>query len=347
MARASYNSVIEWMNTTLDPDLFLLPTHSLDVQTTRFPASMGADVAALPGVAKVQMLRNGRITFGTTPVMVVAIEMSSVAQTAHRPPIAGDAADMYRRAAAGEGVMVSDNLAQLQHLSLGQLLEIPAPYGSIRMPIVGIVIDYSDQQGAILMDRSVFIKYWHDDSVNVFRVYVKPGASVSGVRHSILERYAGQRQVFVMTNTELKEYILKVARQWFGLTSVQIAVAVLVAILGIVNTLTVSISDRRQELAVLQAVGAVRGQIRRTIWIEALTVGMLGVILGCGFGAINLYYILQIVQRDVAGMRLDYVFPAKTALTIIPIILGAAFLAAIWPAESAVRGALVEALEYE
>ena len=64
-----------------------------------------------------------------------------------------------------------------------------------------------------------------------------------------------------MTNGELKAYILKITDQWFGLTSVQIAVAVLVAILGIVNTLTVSITDRRRELGVLQAVGGLRGQI--------------------------------------------------------------------------------------
>ena len=50
--------------------------------------------------------------------------------------------------------MVSDNLAQLQHLKLGEMLEIPAPYGVIRLPIVGIVVDYSDQQGTILMDRT-------------------------------------------------------------------------------------------------------------------------------------------------------------------------------------------------
>ena len=52
--------------------------------------------------------------------------------------------------------MVSDNLAQLQHLSLGELLEMPAPNGVIRLPIVGIVVDYSDQQGTILMDRTLF-----------------------------------------------------------------------------------------------------------------------------------------------------------------------------------------------
>src|SRR5207248_6306999 len=107
----------------------------------------------------------------------------------------------------------------------------------------------------------------------------------------IVARYAGRRQVFVLTNRELKSYILKITDQWFGLTSVQIAVAVLVAILGIVNTLTVSITDRRRELGVLQAVGGLRGQIRRTIWMEALSIGIIGLTLGFVLGAINLYYI--------------------------------------------------------
>jgi putative ABC transport system permease protein len=254
---------------------------------------------------------------------------------------------MYKRAAAGEGLLVSDNLAQLQHLTLGEAIDVAAPYGTIRLPIVGVVLDYSDQQGTILMDRTLFQKYWHDDSVNVFRVYLKPDVQMPDVRRRILERYAGTRQVFVLTNQELKGYILKITDQWFGLTSVQIAVAVLVAILGIVNTLTVSITDRRRELGVLQAVGGLHGQIRRTIWIEALSIGTLGLILGFALGAINLYYILQIVHRDIAGMRLEYMFPTTVVAVLVPTIQASAFLAAIWPAESAVRGSLVEALEYE
>ena len=243
--------------------------------------------------------------------------------------------------------MVSDNLAQLQHLRLGQTLEIPAPHGVIRLPIVGIVVDYSDQQGTILMDRSLFVRYWRDDTVNVFRVYLQPGATVPAVKERILSRYAGERQVFVLTNGELKAYILRITDQWFGLTSVQIAVAVLVAILGVVNTLTVSITDRRRELGVLQAVGGLHGQIRRTIWMEAVGIGTLGLVLGFALGAVNLYYILQIVQHDIAGMRLAYEFPVGVALALVPTILGAAFVAALWPAESAVYGSLVEALEYE
>jgi putative ABC transport system permease protein len=347
MARASYKSIIDWMETALNPELFIMPSQSIVVRSMRFPSTMGPEVAAIAGVRRVQMVRDARVMFRKTPVMIVSVEVSSMAETAQLPPLAGNADEMYRRAAAGEGLIVADNLARLQHLKLGEMLEVPAPNGLIRLPIVGVITDFSDQQGTIFMDRRLFIRYWNDDSVNVFRVYLNPGTTAADVRQRILEKYAGQRQVFVLTNQELKGYILKVTDQWFGLTSVQIGVAVLVAILGIVNTLTVSITDRRRELGVLQAVGGLRGQIRRTIWLEALSIGTLGLALGFALGAVNLYYILQIVQNDIAGMRLDYAFPINTGLALVPIILGAAFVAAIWPAESAVHGSLVEALEYE
>jgi putative ABC transport system permease protein len=242
---------------------------------------------------------------------------------------------------------VSDNFAQLRRLKVGDLLELPAPAGVIRLPIVGVIVDYSDQQGSILIDRAVFQRYWNDDSVNFFRVYLASGASLADVKRRILERFAGRRQVFVLNNGELRDYILKIATQWFALTYVQVAVATLIAVLGIVNMLTVSITDRRRELGVLRAVGASNNQIRRTIWMEALCTSALGLALGYALGAINLYYALEIVRQDVAGMRLDYEFPIGVALAVMPVMLAAAFVAALWPAESAVRGSLVEALEYE
>ena len=127
----------------------------------------------------------------------------------------------------------------------------------------------------------------------------------------------------------------------------QIVVAVLVAILGIVNTLTVSITDRKRELGVMQAVGGMRKQIRRTVWIEALTIGVIGFVLGTSLGDINLYYTLGTIQRDLGGIRLDYIFPGSFMVLMLPIILGAAFIAGLGPAEAAVHGSLVEALEYE
>jgi putative ABC transport system permease protein len=97
----------------------------------------------------------------------------------------------------------------------------------------------------------------------------------------------------------------------------------------------------------MQAVGGLRNQIRRTIWMEALSISVVGLVLGVGLGAVNLYYTLGMVRRDLGGIDLDYVFPAAFVLFMIPTILAAAFMAALGPAESAVRGSLVEALEYE
>jgi putative ABC transport system permease protein len=347
IARASNKSILNWVNTTLDPDLFVLPSQNPDVQSARFPAEMGPQIAAIPGVHRAQTVRNSRVTFNNTPIRLVAVDVEDAAEFARQPPIAGRADTMYAAAVTGTGLIVSDNLAQLQHLTLGEMLDIPAPYGTIHLPIVGIIVDYNDQQGALIVDRRLYQKYWHDDSLSAIRVYIANGAKASDVRQRILEAYSGRRQVFVLTNAELRSYVRNLTAQWFRLTSVQIAVAVLIALLGIVNTLTVSITDRRRELAVLRAVGAVRRQIRWTICLEAAAIGILGLMLGSGFGAINLVYVLQIVQHDIAGLRLSYQFPIETALVLIPTILGTAFLASLWPARVAERGSLVEALEYE
>jgi putative ABC transport system permease protein len=114
-----------------------------------------------------------------------------------------------------------------------------------------------------------------------------------------------------------------------------------------VNTLTVSIADRKRELGVLQAVGALRQQVRHTIWMEAAAIGVLGLAIGFALGGVHLYYILDVAKRDVAGMRLDYMYPYGIALLLLPVLLGSALAAALGPAESAVRTRLVEALEYE
>jgi hypothetical protein len=152
---------------------------------------------------------------------------------------------MFHLAAEGKGALVSDNFALLRGFKLGDFVELPSPKGMVRLPILGVVTDYSDQQGSVLIDRTVFTKYWDDTTVDLFRIYLQRGAPEADVKRRILERFSNQRRLFVLTNRDLRRYILRLTDQWFGITYVQIAVAVIVAILGIVNTLTVSITGRR------------------------------------------------------------------------------------------------------
>src|SRR5207248_1091471 len=177
-------------------------------------------------------------------------------------------------------------------LHMGDIVELPAPEGLLALPIAGIVRDYSDMQGSVFIDRTVYTRWWNDETANVARVYVKKGENVAEVRQRVVDALAGHQRLLVLTNREVRDWIMKLLDQWFALTYNQIAVAILVAVLGIVNTLTVSITDRRRELGVMQAVGGLRSQIRHTVWIEALSIGVVGLVLGTGLGAINLYYSL-------------------------------------------------------
>ena len=110
MARASYQSILDWVRTTLNPDLFVMPSHDLVIRTIRFPGTMTAELAAIPGIRHLQPVRNGRITFRNTPVMLLALDLLSVEQLTPVRIVAGRR-DMFREAAAGRGVLVSANLA--------------------------------------------------------------------------------------------------------------------------------------------------------------------------------------------------------------------------------------------
>ena len=348
IGRESYNSIVDWLDTALNPDLFISGSQNLSDRTFRFPKALGQSITAIPGVEDVQHVRSLRVNVGGSPVMMIAIDAASFERRSSRAVVAEAPGGMYALAKTGRGLIVSENFARLQHKQVGDRVEIPTPDGLLTIPISGIISDWSDQQGAMFLDRAVYEQYWKDDTVNVFRVYVTPGTDPQTVRQRLLERLSPDHpRLLVLTNAEVRSWVLKLTDQWLQLTYSQVFIAVLVAILGIVNTLTVSIIDRKRELGVLRAVGGLRRQIRQTVWMEAVAIGLVGLTLGLLFGAANLYFLLQITGRDLSGMHLPYRYPVSIAAILFPTILAAAFFSALWPAESAVRTSLVEALEYE
>jgi len=347
LARASFHAITDWLDVAFNPDLFVTTSEQFTSRSFRFPGSMQQDLAAVPGVAEVQGIRTPRAVVGGTSIMLLVMDAEAAGHRVPLPAVAGRSDEMYKRAAAGRGVIASENFALLQHVKLGDMVEIPSPPGILITPVVGIIRDYSDQQGSLIMDRKLYEELWRDNTVNVFRLYLNKGADPGSVKNAILAKLGDRTRLFVLQNSELRSYILKIASQWFGIAYVQIAVAVLVAILGIINTLTVSISDRRRELGIVQAIGGLRGQIRRMIWVEAVLIGTIGLALGLLLGGAALYYVREIGGRDIAGIRLAYEYPFGIAALLIPAILGAAFFSALAPAEAAVRARLVEALEYE
>ena len=71
---------------------------------------------------------------------------------------------MDRLAAAGQGVIVAENLAALLKLKVGDPFELAAPNGMLRLPVVGVIRDLSNQLGTVFIDRQVYIRAFGDDS---------------------------------------------------------------------------------------------------------------------------------------------------------------------------------------
>jgi putative ABC transport system permease protein len=120
---------------------------------------------------------------------------------------------------------------------------------------------------------------------------------------------------------------------WFGITNIQLVVAVL----GIVNSLTLSIIDRKRELGILRAIGGLPPQIGGSIWMEALAIATVGLIMGIGLGAINLYDQIGINAPGLQRMPLTYTFPWTIAAILMPMILDRV-LAGIGPGKGICTG---------
>jgi putative ABC transport system permease protein len=347
VAAGSYAGISGWVDTALNPDLFVTTSPTLTERNYRFPDSMTRELEAVPGIDEVLRLRNARIRMGNNPILLIALETEKTARRSPRQAVSGDLDEMFRVTAQGKGVIASENFASLRRVTLGDRIDIPSPGGVLSLPLVGVIREYSDQQGALFIDRAVFTKEWHDDGVDLFRVYVRRGVSPAKVKADILAAFSGNRRIFVLENADVRRYVSDLTDQYFTMTWAQLAVAVVVAMLGIVNSLTVSVTDRRRELGILRAVGGTRSQVRWSVWMEAIGVGLVSVVLGLVVGAIQLYCLLDLTSRDFPGLRFDYLYPYGVALAIIPTILVTAVLGALAPGESAVRSPLVEALEYE
>ncbi|MGA7408963.1 MAG: ABC transporter permease, partial [Bryobacteraceae bacterium] len=220
-ARSSYDSIMSWVSAALNSDFFVSSSPTLSGNNYRFPASMESQIAAIDGIANIYSMRTARIQFQGETILLVVPETDKLAALSPPPPVEGKSAEMFRLLAAGQGVIGSESFASLRHFHLGDPVDLPTPSGNLRLPLVGIIREYSDQNGELFLDRAVYQRYWHDDTVDHFCVFLKPGAVPAGVRSAILGKFSSNRQMFVLSNREVRKYIGGLADQWFGITWVQ------------------------------------------------------------------------------------------------------------------------------
>jgi putative ABC transport system permease protein len=344
----AYQSVVDWVNSFLNSDLLVLASDNGTNRSFHFPDAMTTALASIEGVADVQRMRSNKVLVNGASILLVAIDMEKATARTRGRAMAGDPERMYRLAAAGAGVIISENCGLLQNIALGDTVQIPSPSGWLRLPVVGVVTDYLNQSGTIFVDyQAVYMRYWEDPTVDIYKLYLKPGFVAESLKQRIQQEFSSQRRLFVMLNTEVKARVMSNTKQWLSLSYLQIAVAIVIAVLGIANTLMVSVTERRREFAIVRAVGAFAKTIRQSVWLESVSIAVIGLILGVVFGAIHLFYEREIVRHDYAGLSLEYIFPARLVLVLAAMLICAALASALVASEAAARNSLVEALEYE
>jgi putative ABC transport system permease protein len=207
--------------------------------------------------------------------------------------------------------------------------------------------DYRSDKGTIFMERALYKKYWNDDAVDFFEVSLRPGANATVVKHEIEKLTAGSEHALVYTNAEFRNWIAGLVDQFFVLDDMQLVVAVIVALVGIVNTLVISVSERRREFGILRAIGGLRSQVRKLVLLEAVAISIVGVFVGAIAALFNIQFMSHTVSMVLTGYAVPFIFPWALVGCALPVVVAASLMAAWLPARRAMQLQVIEAIGYE
>jgi putative ABC transport system permease protein len=344
----SYRQMIDrWMNQVLNADLFVATSTMLRSTSYHFTEDLGRQIAALPGVNRVENVRFTAIPYGGDTAAVNAIEMDGFLARSLSAVEGADMRTVHDRLTQGQGVVVSRNFALRWKVGVGDTLTLESPTGTLQRPVLGFLGDYRSEKGTIFMDRALYKKYWGDDAVDFIDVDLNPGVDQLAMKSEVERLTAGSFHAFVYTNAEFKRWISSLVDQFFTLNYMQLVVAVMIAILGIVNTLLISVSERRREIGIVRAIGGLRSQIRKLVLLEAVAVAVVGVVVGSVAGVLNTVFMSHTVSLVLAGYSVPFLFPWEFVLLSVPVVTVVSLVAGWWPARNAAAMQVIEAIGYE
>ena len=240
-------------------------------------------------------------------------------------------------------VIVDKTTAQNAGLSVGDDVTFIFPTGTAKVQVAGIFEPEGFFGGYTITNGAL-----EAAGVNVgdVFVYVKADqdADLSAIRASIDEILKDYPTVKVQSQQELKEEFQKNVSALLGVIVAMLGLAIFIAILGIVNTLYLSVLERTREIGMLRAVGTSRRQVRRMIVLESVVLAVFGAIFGLVLGlvfGVALQKTLEAFGVNILGIP----WKQMVLYLVIAMIVGA--LAALWPARRAAKLDVLQAITTE
>ncbi len=345
--RSYQQTVSSWMDRMINSDIIISTSEMARSRTYHFSQDLSKKVAAAPGVKRIENVRIIFLPYADDSIAMVSLEMEGWFARVEDVIEDADEAEAREKMVTGEGALVARNFASRYNLGVGDRLKLQTPTEPFDRPIVGIIEDYTSEKGAVFLDRELYKKYWNDPAVDMIEVNLSPGVDVASVKNGIQRAIKGEHRAFIYTNAEYKRWVMNLIDGFFVLNYMQMAVAIIIAALGIVNALLISVSERKRELGVLRAIGGLRGQIRKMILLEAAAIAIVGVVVGAIAGMLNTYFLVHTASVMISGMTIPYRFPFWMIGIVLPAALLISLAAAWWPARKAVNLRVIEAIGYE
>lgn len=299
------------------------------------PPDTEASIASIPGVADVVPSQMAFATLGDDRVVVQGLAPGAVG-----PPVSDMNPQVLQQLLAGDGVVVSREIARNLGVSPGDELTLPSPTGEKRVRVLEVVPYFSLFGGLVSMNLAQMRDWFDRPGSTILAVTVAPGADRTEVEAAIRDRLPSE--VLVFSGEESVAAIGKGMASTTGLIDAMAWIVVFVASIALLNTLMLSALERRRELGVMRAMGASRRFVLRTVVAEAAGIGVVGALIGAVFGAVN-QYLATSALTNVLSIDVAY---AATALAVLfaCAAFGLTLLGAIPPAVRAARLEIVEAV---
>lgn len=329
----------ELTDSNLESDLIVMGQQGANIPT--FAPETLAEIKALPDVAAVGDLYGE--FFGAEidgePTMLYASEDLPTSLGIFSGTVAeGSVEDL-----PDDGLAVNESAAADRGVAIGDTVEVAFADNTTAQLQVTAILDDSQLTDGWWVAPAQIEHFTVPKPMQAY-IQVAEGADVDAVEAEVDTILADEPEVNVTNNAEF------VAQQTSQLdvllASVQIllALAIIIAIIGVVNTLVLSVLERTRELGLLRAVGMTRGQARRMITVESVIICLFGAVLGIAVGIGLGWTVQQALEEE--GLT-SFALPWGLIVTYLVAAVAVGLLAAIAPAARAAKLNVLGAIAYE
>jgi putative ABC transport system permease protein len=245
-------------------------------------------------------------------------------------------------------VLLSEPLANRLGISTpGGTISLLTPQGWQSFPIVGIYADYASTRGTVRMNLDVYRRVWHDDRLNGVTLFLAPHADIDAVTADLRAKLTGFPRLQVDPSAAIRQGALDVFDRTFTITIAMQLVTTLVAFIGVLSSLLSLQLEKAREMGILRALGLTVSEMRRLTFWETGLLGASAGLLALPTGYILAWILIFVINQRSFGWTLQMQAPIGPFVQAFLLAVGAALIAAIYPAWRLSRMQAAEALRGE